>query len=55
MEWLNYPTLLSIAQKLQESGAVSDLWLPVRRPSIYGPSLYYPTTDDGSFNSIPLL
>lgn len=43
---VDYDTVLIVAQKLQEAGE-SDLWLPVRRASIYGPFLYYRTTNHG--------
>ena len=49
---VNYDTLVSVAKQLQQSVEVSELWLPVHRPSIYGPLLYYPTTDDGTVRFI---
>jgi len=54
MQQVNYDRLVSVAKQLQQSVEVSDLWLPVHRPSIYGPLLYYPTTDDGTVRFISL-
>lgn len=42
MHFVEFETLLNVAQNLQEE---SDLWLPVCRSSIYGPLLFYSTTD----------
>lgn len=36
----DYALLESVARSLQVEGKVSDLWLPVRRASIYGPLVF---------------
>lgn len=38
-----------IAQYQQNEGTPQDMWLPVRRSSIYGPLLYYSSVNYGIF------
>jgi hypothetical protein len=48
MESVDYSTHYSVITQYQHSeGKLQDLWLPVRRSSIYGPLLYYSSVNNG--------
>lgn len=44
MDEVDYDTHFALVNRLQKEEQLGDLWLPIRRVSIYGPLLYYSTS-----------